>query len=210
MTLPAQAMALRNAIPWNLIQNGLYDWVHGNTGLPTIFGRQPGNVLQPQRAFATIDLTGGPISLGRDGLGMQNNIGATPGPAVGKEVSSVLFGLRGLSVSVNVFSDSRKFADNAMSYVAALQASLSLEATIAQLYSSGLASRSFGEIINLSELQESIWVSRANLDINFTTAMYTTAGDAEGYIGEVIGTATVVEGNPNATSISTTVDVKGL
>lgn len=210
MTLPASPMALRNAIPWNLIQNGLYDWVHGITGLPVVWGRQPGGLIQPQRAFASIEMVAGPICIGRDGTGMQNNTGATPTPSIGKEVTSVLFGLRGISISVSIFSDSKRLADNAVSYAGALQASLSLESTIAQLGAAGLASSSFGEILRLNELEESIWVSRANLDIAFTTAMYTTAGDAEGYVGEVIGVGTVVEGNPNATSISTTVDVKGL
>lgn len=204
MTVQAQPMALRRAIPWQKMQDGLYDWVSKYTGLPTLWTKIAPGTLQAPRAYASIKLAPELRSIGLDGRGMINRIGTQPTPVSGQEVSSVAFGLRAIDVQIDVFSDSALLADNALSYAEDLRISLALESVIDALTASGLCQRTKGDVRDLSEVQESVWVSRAQLEIGFTVAAFTASGDGAGYIGEVIGTGTVIDGP------SVPVDVKGL
>jgi hypothetical protein len=203
MTVMAKPTSLRRALPWQKMQDGLHDWVHACTGLPTLWTKIAPGTLQAPRAYASLSLAPEVRSIGLDGRGMINRIGSVPTPAIGQEVRAVAFGLRALDIRIDVFSDSALLADNAMSYAEDLRLSLALESVIDLLTRSGLCQRTKGDVRDLSEVQESVWVSRAQLEIGFTVAAFVSDGDGSGYVGEVIGTATIIDGP------TVPVDVKG-
>lgn len=200
---------LRQSFPWDKVQDGLYAWVVAATGLPVFWARLAGDGLQPPRAYASIDIVSGPVPLGLDGVGQIDLSDQVPAPAAGQELASVAFGLRSLGVEINIFSDSKRFADAAMSYATGLVASLRTNEAITMLQASGLAARNYGSVRNLSEFEEAVWVSRALVEIEFSVASWSGAGsETGGYVNEVIGAGAVKEGNPDGTSISAPIDAK--
>lgn len=201
---------LRTSIPWQKIQEGLARWVHGVTGLVTIWGRFPGGVLQPVRPYASLDIVSGPTPVGRDGVGQR----VVSGAPAGQELTPYIFGLRRIGITVDVFSGNAdpanglplavNLADTAVSYVSSLLASLSIDSIVQQLKAAHVALSSFGEIRNLSYPEESVMVSRYQLEFECLTALASVGADAFGYVNEVIGTGTETD-----KSISIPFDVKG-
>lgn len=206
--------ALRQAIKWDVIQDGLYAFVVAVTGLPAVWQNQTGEFLQPPRAYASMDLEGA-SPIGFDGVSIVDLVkqaiaNGTPAPAAGQEMTTAIFGLRSATFAVDVQSDSARFVDNAMSYAQALLAALDVPSLRQSLLDCGIAPISVGRTIDLSEVQEATYVSRVRFEVDVSFAMYGAQGDLDGYVAEVAGTATIDDGVPGSSSPATaTFDVKG-
>jgi hypothetical protein len=126
----------------------------------------------------------------------------------GMEVRNQAFGIRDFSVSVQAFAENAVTyatptfpvvlpgtnGNTAVGLLTLVQTALSLEGVRYALNQANLAPYDAGTIRNLDAIVETGFDGRAALDVRFYSA--DVAAEYSGYINEVTGTGTLVEGSP--------------
>lgn len=151
------------AIPFASIKLAIYNVVRRELDVTTIWADQ--SEVRPERPYASIRLTSGPIVVGSD---------------EGREPVSGQFtveGLRQLVMSVQAFGDS------AIERMSKLQTALSKDSVVEELDASGIAVYDVGAVQNLTALLENRFETRAQMDLS----MYVTDAEVDdtGYIEDV-------------------------
>ncbi len=194
---------LQRVIRWRLIYKLIVDWLEASTLLPRdhiIKGRQ--NALHPVYPSATFNLLSGPTRIGMDDAQVDTTEGG-----VGTEtgVRTTYQGPRLFTVSVLIEigpdDDDNSNPDcDAIALMTAAQAALRT-ITIRDLFNSfGLALVRTGPVLDLSEELNGEFVSRASMDVDFSTESVFTEPNAFSFVDKVTGTITAEQpGLPDIT-----------
>ncbi len=175
------------AAPFNrqAVEDALYAWVFGATGVATNWANQ--NAAQLARPHMTLAITS-TTKLGQD----AQILNAEPtAPLSGAEVAIEIGGLRRVVVSVNAYGvsndpdlDARALMDKALG-------ALEVPSYLAALRVAGVAVARVGAAISLDYLAEDKFISRAQADVTLCVAA--NLEERVGYIATVDVTNEIVD-----------------
>lgn len=167
-------------IAWQTVEDALYDWINGVTGLAAIWAEQ--DAPQPPYPYASINITAGPTKVaGQD----EQRITYDGGQPLGQEIGIEVAGLRELTLScqIHVRQLDATPSSHARDLMTRAQSSLGLPSVIAALAVAGLSVIEEGPVQNVSEVVEDTWISRAMMDVRFGLAA--SVEERTGYIKDV-------------------------
>lgn len=160
---------------WATLQNALYAFANGATGLTTVWARQ--NAPRPAYPFQVLEIIA-ESQAGQDEIRYSAPSGGLITPTV--------CGLRGftMSVQIHTLAPPEGVAQGARDYVATLRTALKKAALVKILRDAGIAISSAQPSHVLAEEVEGRWIARGLLDIQFYTAENSTDSGVE-YIEKV-------------------------
>lgn len=167
-------------IPWQTVEDALYDWFNGVTGLATIWSEQ--DAPQPPYPYASINVIAGPTKVaGQD----EQRITYDGGQPAGQEVGIEVAGLREMTLScqIHVRQQDATPANHARDLMSRAQSSLGLPSVLSALQVAGLSVIEEGPVQNVSQVIEDTWIARAMMDVRFGLA--SSVEERTGYIAEV-------------------------
>lgn len=172
-------MAIASPIPWSTVEDALYDWFSGATGLVTIFEEQ--DAPRPPYPYASISIFGPRKLFAKDEHRYSYDALQPPGEEIGIEVC----GPREITVSCKVrVKQSDSYPSNhARDMMTRAQSSLSVPAVLDSLRLAGLSVVEEGDILTPSERVEDTWIGRATMDVRCGLSSSVTV--RTGYIATV-------------------------
>jgi hypothetical protein len=171
---------------WTAIEDALYDWLHGVTGLPVIWSAQ--DVDQPATDYLSMQLDG-PFPVGRD---YQRSLPAET-PTDGAELELVTVGEREVHLTINAFSAAVTGASTAARYVSKAQLALSQQGYRRGLKAAGISVFDFGRPQQLPQLLEADFQGRVAWRLRFSVR--DGLSEFVTYIEKVTGTHSI-DGGP--------------
>jgi hypothetical protein len=183
--------AVQKVIQWRLIYKLIVDWLEASTGLERshiIKGRQ--NANHPVYPAATFTLLNGPTMIGQD----DARVVTTTGTGAAERAITRYQGPRKftLSIMIEVGPDGDDNSDpdcDAVALMSAALAYLHTDAARDPFNSFGLALVRANPVIDLSEVLNGEFVSRAAMDVDFATNSVFES-DPEQFVDNLTATAT--------------------
>jgi hypothetical protein len=193
-------------IEWTDVQDAIYQWCSGATGLPFIWEDQ--DAPQPAYPYGSMRLTSGPRRVaGADEVRVTYDGGQDLGHEIGLEVG----GLREITVTVQAHVNQRDSGpdDDATNFVTRLQSSLALPSVQELLRDAGLAVVEEGPVLNLGRVLDDTWVARAAMDVRLGLA--SNLVERTGYVATVAiePDVTDVDGSPVDADVQKPFEVGG-
>ena len=194
---------LQEAIRWRLIFKLITDWLEASTLLPRahiIKSRQ--NANHPLYPSATINLLSGPTMIGMDDAQVDTTEGGV-GTETGVRTTYQGPRLFTISILIEVGPDNDDNSNPDCDANALMTAALAnlRSITIRDLFNSfGLAVVRANPVIDVSEVLNGEFVSRASMDVEFSSQSVFTEPDAFSFMEKVTGTITAQQdGLPDIT-----------
>lgn len=161
-----------------VVEDAIFDWFTGRTGLTTIWTDQ--KKTQPPYPYATLKIIAGPI---KEGGADETRATTDLTQPAGQEVQLHVTGPRVFTLSCQAFvgdpAGSTPAAD-ALHFMSLAQSSLGLQSVLDALDAAGVAVVSEGEVTDLSEFINDDAISRASLDPRFRVS--SDLSERTGYI----------------------------
>lgn len=171
-------MTVAAPINWATVENAIYAWFFGATGITTIWADQ--STPQPAMPFAVLKRIAGPTPAGRDEV---RGTGTDPLQPTGQEVGRLICGQRDFTVSCKVSCASDAPAANADHYLGMAQIALSFPSMLETLSLAGVAVVASTPPVDLDFIADGAFRSCAAMDVRFRVAFNST--ERCGYIGSV-------------------------
>lgn len=146
------------SLNWEALEDALYAFVSAKLGIKTHWQHQ--RIPRPARPYATLRL-GSVVALGHDETSRAFDPDAKPG----EELVLTTTGNRELTLTVNVYSDVVTGSGTARERLSRLQTAIEAPLAIEALWASGISVVDRGAVLDLTELLETGFESRAALDV---------------------------------------------
>ncbi len=164
------------------VEDALYEWALGATGVVPIWLGQRINQLRPP--YITLQLA----SITTDAPFERRVNGEPDDPGAGEEVEITYCAISRIVLSCNTYGVSNEPRSDARAVMDKLLASLHMDAASAPLSAAGLALVDTGAALSLDELVDEAHLSRVQCDITFSLAQNIT--ERTGYIATAEVTST--------------------
>ena len=172
-------------IDFETVEKALWTWVSGESGLETIWDEP--NAPRPKTPYALLGLVSPPVK-----YGSKDDLRSAGGD------DFEITGQRSVAYSVKVLGR------DAVSYVTDLQMSLEKPSVQEALRAAGLAVWEEGDVLDISELLETGFEERANMDVVFGISATTEEAVGELKNVEVQGEITLEDGTTRDVDIDVT------
>ena len=173
-------MPVSSPIAWTTVENALYTWLNGSTGLTVIWADQ--DAPQPAYPYATLKIISGPTRVSQvDEVRQSYDAGQPSEQEVGLETG----GPREMTVSVQVFA--RQSATTPTSHprdmLSRAQAALGMASYQAALRTAGVAVIEAMAVQDVSLNVDDSWSARAVMNVRFRLS--SSVAERVGYIATV-------------------------
>lgn len=175
------ALPTTSGVPWQLWQTTISTWIE-SLGIPVVWARQGKNPPQRAKPYVLLDIVA-MSSVGEDATGYVWDAA----PAIPTYLGT-LAGNRELNLSVQPVTEATGFiSESAMAWANEIISSLERDPIQELFRQAGLAFTRSGQVLDLSALEQSQFVSRANIDLVFQGAFYANSAFVAIPIERVIG-----------------------
>jgi hypothetical protein len=170
-------MPVSSPIAQQTVEDAIYDWFNGATGLTTIWKDQ--DAPQPAYPYAALKIISGPVRFGTlDEVRQSYDAGEAAGQEIGLETG----GPREITVSCQIYAlrASVTPSTSPRDYMTRAQSALGMWTYLTALRAGGLAVVEILPVQDVSERVEDTWGARAVMDVRFRLAASVT--ERTGYI----------------------------
>ncbi len=147
-----------------VLKQAVYTWFAKETKLPVIWEEQA--TARPNRPYASLNIITGAVMIGED-----DQRSHLTGTAPNQQTQFTWEGLRKLTVSCNIW------ADNAIDLMADVQGSIRKQSNQNAFILAGIAPTDYTNVQKLSQLFDTRYEDRAQMDVIFQT-VHVTVDDA--------------------------------